>query len=207
MRLSMKWIGLAAAACASLGWGGCSVWRASRAGGDLEIRSLESGATLKPALRTACYKRVDANTADLYFSDLPADRLADPSDDLTDAAGSILHIHYFLSPSAGNTPIDDTACNVTVRNLVIAPGSGGRSQVIGEYGGGGFFFPSGVIGDEVFGGSMREGTHRLLASTAGFKDLLGPASIGGRMLAARDDVLADAIQARMQRLVRELSAP
>jgi hypothetical protein len=194
---------------------GCALWRAAagagQAGGTLEIRSLEGTTVFNPALRTACYKMIDDTSADLYFSDLPADRLADPGDDLADAAGSILHIHYFLEPSPGNTPIDDTACNVTVRHIVIAPVSAaeerkGRARVVGEYGGGGFFFPVGVNGDEVFGGTMRNGTHRLIASTPGFKDVLGPASIGGKMLAARDDALADAVAARMAKLLREIDA-
>lgn len=194
---------------------GCALWRAAagagQAGGTLEIRSLEGSTVFTPALRTACYKMIDDASADLYFSDLPADRLADPSDDLSDAAGSILHVHYFMEPSPGNTPIDDTACNVTVRHLVIAPVTvaeerKGRTRVVGEYGGGGFFYPIGVNGDEVFGGTMRDGTHRLIASTPGFKDVLGPASIGGKMLAARDDVLSGAIAARMSKLMREIDA-
>lgn len=204
-----------AGVCAAAVCGGCGLWRAAagvgQAGGTMEIRSLEGAAVLEPALRTACYKQVDDHTADLYFSDLPADRLADPSDDLSDAAGSIVHIHYFLEPSPGDTPIDVTACNVTVRHVVIAPVTAaeerqGRRRVAGEYGGGGFFYPVGVNGDDVFGGTMREGTHRLIASTPGFKDVLGPASIGGKMLAARDEVLADAIAARMGKLLREIDA-
>jgi hypothetical protein len=190
----------------------------SHGGGNLEIRSLETAATLTPAIRTACYKRVDLNTADLYFSDLPESRLIDPADDLSGAAGSIVHIHYFLEPSPGNTPIDDTACNATVRHVLIAtttetvPTSTDAStphlpevvQVFGIYGGGGFFFPSGTVGDGTFGGSMRDGTHRLLYASPGFKDILGPATIGGKMVAARDDALADAIEVRIEQYLQRV---
>jgi len=184
--------------------------RITRPGGDLEIHSLQSPATLTPAIRTACYRRIDSGSADLYFSDLPESRLADADDDLAGASGSILQIHLFLEPSAGNTPIDDTACNAIVRHVVLAQGAattGAAAEVVGVYGGGGFFYPSGSVGDEVFGGSIRDGTHRLTASTPGFKDLLGPASLEGKLVAARDDDLALAIQSQLERLIRKTKSP
>ncbi len=184
-------------ACHSFGRGGPGASK-------VEIRSLGSGATLNPALRTAIYRRIDDTTADLYFSDLPLARLTDPSDDLADAAGSIIQVHYFLEPSPGNTPIDDTACNVTVRNIVVAPGAGAQAgrQVFGVYGGGGFFFPAGTVGEGTFGGSMKDGTHRLLFKSPGFDDVLGPASIGGKLSASRDDGAGAAIQSRIEHYLK-----
>lgn len=180
-------------------------------GGNLTLTSLSGTGTLAPAIRAAVYKRIDDNTADLYFSDIPESRLTDGGDNLGDASGVILHIHFFLEPSAGNTPIDDTACNATIRSLVLAPGADGTadSQVIGVYGGGGFLFPSGSPGSRVFGGSMRDGTHRLLGSTTGFRDALGPASLSGKLLAVRDDAAADIVQRKMRVLLRRVpvSAP
>ncbi len=186
-------------------------------GGELQIRSLESTATLTPAIRTACYKRIDNNTADLYFSDLPEARLVDPTDDMADLAGSILHIHFFLEPSPGNTPIDDTACNATLRQVIIAPAAtpntGGSAtgtapaQVFGIYGGGGFFYPNGSVGETTFGGSLNGAAHRLLYASPGFDDRLGPATVTGKVIATRDDAVADAIEARIgQYLQREASA-
>lgn len=196
---------------------GCSSLRGG--GNALQIRSLESPATLTPAIRTACYKRIDDNTADLYFSDLPEGRLVDPSDDMADLAGSIVHIHFFLDPSPGNTPIDDTACNATLRHIIIAPATapiaggaepgGGESpaQVFGIYGGGGFFYPSGSVGETTFGGTMHDAAHRLLYASPGFHDLLGPAAVNGRATATRDDAVADAIEARIEQyLQREARA-
>jgi hypothetical protein len=194
---------------------------ADHGAGNLEVRSLNTAATLTPAIRTACYKRVDASTADLYFSDLPEGRLVDPADDLSDATGSIVHIHYFLEPSPGNTPIDDTACNATVRHVLIAAAPATPSaapapaatprlpetvQVFGIYGGGGFFYPSGPVGEETFGGTMRDGTHRLLYASPGFKDVLGPSTIGGEMAATRDDAVADAIESRIQHFLQRVPA-
>lgn len=192
--------------------GGCQ--SLAGGGGELQVRSLESTATLTPAIRTACYKRIDNSTADLYFSDLPEDRLVDPNDDLADLAGSILHIHYFLEPSPGNTPIDDTACNATLRQVIIAPApageaggahggtGGGTAQVFGIYGGGGFFYPSGSVGESTFGGSLNGAAHRLLYASPGFSDRLGPATVSGRVTATRDDAVADAIEARIEQYMQ-----
>lgn len=174
----------------------------SRPGGDMTVQSLTQGTFLTPEVRTAVYRRIDANTADLFFSDIPEDRLVDPTDDLQGAAGSIVHMHFFLRPSAGNTPIDDTACNATIRHVVLAPPPGGGLPAFGIYGGGGFLFPIGEVGDAAFGGTMRNGTHRLLSSSPGFTDLLGPSAIGGKMIAARDDDAAAAISARIDRFAR-----
>lgn len=190
--------------CGTFAGAGCRAF--SNAGGSLLIESLNNGSTLSPEVRTAVYKRVDANTADLYFSDLPEERLTDPLDKLEGVSGCILHIHYFLNPDAGSTPIDDTACNVTLRNFVIAPGAGdGQPMVMGVYGGGGFFFPSGSPGSTIFGGSMRDGTHRLVGATPGFNDALGPAAIGGKMLATRDDDAAEAVERKLRGLMRRLA--
>jgi hypothetical protein len=196
------------------GLGACRSF--SPGGTAIEVRSLSSAATLKPALRTACYRRIDSNTADLYFSDIAESRLTDSADELSDAAGSILHIHYFLVPSPGNTPIDDTACNVTIRHVIFAPHSGASSgsdpaphepfQAFGIYGGGGFFYPSGEVGDATFGGSMHEGTHRLLHASQGFIDLLGPSAIDGDFEAVRDDGAAAAIQTRIDQFMRRTQA-
>lgn len=186
---------------------GCRVF--SHPGGDLTIASIANNTSLNPAIRTAVYKRVDANTAELYFSDLPEERFLEPGARLGDVPGIVLHIHYFLTPSAGSTPIDDTACNVTLKQVVFAPAAPSTSATaqrslpaVGVYGGGGFFFPSGTLGTGVFGGSIRDGTFRLIESSPGFIDALGPSSVTGKLLASRDDVLADAMDRRMRELLR-----
>lgn len=185
---------------------GChSLGRAGPGTSRIDIRSLNSPATLTPALRTAIYRRIDASSADLYFSDLPEARLTDPADDLADAAGSIIHIHYFLEPSPGNTPIDNTACNAALHHVILAPGVGAQAgtQVFGVYGGGGFFYPAGSVGDATFGGTMTDGTHRLIRRTPGFEDLLGPSAINGKFAASRDDAGAAAIQARVEQFLKK----
>ncbi len=135
-----------------------------RSSGDQKI-SLES------TLPIRVYAWFDANTADVYLTDLSPDALRSP--DLAAGDGNLVHLHMFLNPEAGLTPIADTACSVTVRHVVFAKGR------VGIYGGGGFLNPSGKPGDPTFGGQVRDATVRLLSSTAGFEDKLGPAMWSG----------------------------
>lgn len=200
MPIPSRTLGLSAAitACTLL-LPGCRTF-SGQPGGDLSIQGLNTHTSLLPNIRTAAYKRLDDNTADLYFSDLPEDRLLDTGDRLTGVSGSIIHIHYFLTPSAGNTPIDETACNITIRHILLASGEGGQAS--GIYGGGGFLFPSGTPGDSLFGGTIRAATHRLLQSSPNFNDALGVAALNGKVLAPEDETLADAIGGKMRMLMK-----
>jgi hypothetical protein len=180
-------------------------------GGELEATSLDGGKRLAPALSTAAYLALDENTADVYLSDLPRARFTDPRDSLADAAGSIVHVHVFLVPQAGSTPIDPTACNVTIRHLVLAGPSGGIREAsdtprMGLYAGGGFFLPQGDLGEGTVGGSVREASHRLTRATPGFTDLLGPGTLSGRFNAREDEDLARAMRAKLELLVARLPA-
>jgi len=68
-------------------------------GGTLAEASADGSATLTPAVETSIFRAIDENTADIFLTDLPAARLADPRDDLHDLAGSLIHIRVFLVPS------------------------------------------------------------------------------------------------------------
>lgn len=143
-----------------------------------------------PELPHVVYRAADANTADIYMTDLSREEL-DPATDFRDVEGQIVHLHMFIAPRAGKTPIDQTACSVTVRHAIIANGA------IGVYGGGGFFLPSGKAGQKRFGGDVRDATMRLVGSTGGFVDRLGAAQFQGSIRAERDDALAALIGRRM----------
>jgi hypothetical protein len=80
----------------------------------------------------AVYAAQDRNTADLYLTDLPMERLSAEDDTLAGLSGTIVHVSIFLVPTAGRTPIDVTAVNASIRQVVIADG------VVGVYSGGGF---------------------------------------------------------------------
>jgi len=146
----------------------------------VRIRSIDEPVVLEPRVVSSGYRWRDASTADIFVSDIPAQRLAS-ADSLEELSGSIVHIHMFLRPKPGKTPIETTASTVTIQCAVLARGE------VGIYGGGGFMFPSGAPGDKSFGGSIRNASVKLLASTPGFADRLGAAELGAGIKAPEDE--------------------
>lgn len=142
-------------------------------------------AELPLTLPTRVYDSTDANTADFYLSDLPREVWMGGAD-ASSMTGVMVHVHMFVAPKAGRTPIETTASSATVRVLVLSNGE------LGVYGGGGFFSKSGTAGQKTFGGGLREGTVKLIRATAGFDDRLGPAFFSGSINAERnpDEVAA-----------------
>lgn len=180
-----------------LGVGGCSV------GAGVRVESMESGAVLSPRLPIVVYAASDENTADFYMTDLTMDDL-DPGTSLAPITGSLMHVHMFLKPMPGKTPIDRTACSAAIRYAVLAHGS------IGLYGGGGFMVPAGSIGKDRFGGSLRDANLRLVAATDGFNDLLSPARCNASFRARLDEPMVRLIRARFNDItaaVRAKDAP
>ncbi len=179
--------------------GGCARNQAT-----LNVQSLVADAAMQPSLPFRAYVPIDRNTADIYLSDIPAARLADLSDPLNDVSGHVLHIHIFLMPQAGQTPIDPSACNITVQHLIVTSNDSGSPVATGLYAGGGFCLPKASPGDSVFGGSLLDATLRLARATPGFADRLGPARMAGSFDAPRNDDLARAISARMEAVSRTM---
>lgn len=188
------------------GLGGCS-----RNQADLEVHSLVSDAAIQPEFPVRVYYPTDRNTCDVYLSDIDPSRLSDLSDPLTDVAGNIVHFHIFLMPEAGQTPIDASACNITVRHLILtaagSPDDGATpaSVTAGLYAGGGFCLPDAEPGDPTFEGSLRDATLRLSRATPGFADRLAAARMAGSFIAPRNDDLSKAIAARIESLSRNMS--
>lgn len=164
-------------------WGGPSA--------EMAAVSNSSGKALRPAFTTAIYRAADRSTVDVYLTDLPLARLADPADKLDGLSGSIVHVALFLQPVAGKTPIDPTACSGSVRQLVIADGAAGIY-------GGGAFITTAEPGKESLSGTVRGGTVRLTQASNDFNDLLGPASMEGAFTARYDDAACRAIAQRLQ---------
>lgn len=169
--------------------------------GSLVVRSSDGSRTLRPAYSTAVYMPDDVAAAEIYLTDLPGARLTDPADDLAGLSGSIVQIRMFLVPRAGDTPIHDTACNITMRHIVLSATDADQKPLIGVYGGGGFLLPGGKPGDKSISGSLSEVTLRMLSASEGFADLLGPAEASGRFSARQDPKLARGLAARAQRLI------
>ena len=129
--------------------------------------SSEQPHRLDPDLRTRIFDSTDTNTADIVLSDLPLETLTD-ADAWQDATGQVIHARMFVKPRPGRTPIETTACTVTIRYLVLA-GDG----AYGLYAGGGFLIPNGAPEGSKFSGEIYNATVRLVSATPGFKDLIG----------------------------------
>lgn len=171
---------------ALMGCGGTS-------GSSLRLASVSHPRQLRPEPTTRVYRFADQNTADAYLTDLPP-ALWNPDADFRGVSATIIHLHTFIEPRAGRTPIADGASNMTVRYLVLSNGQ------VGLYGGGGFLWRSGDPGDSTFGGELRGASLKLLRATPGFHDLLGPCELHGSFSAARQEEDADQIEAIFQSL-------
>ena len=156
-----------------------------------------------PRLSTAVYWNADSSSADIYLTDLSGTDL-DPGTPLSELSGRIVHLQLFVVPLAGSTPIENSACSVTIRHIVLASGQ------VGVYSGGGFLNPTRVSRTEL-AGSLRGGTIRLTARTPAFADRLGPATVDLNFSAHREEALARRIGSRVNEVLLtardEASAP
>lgn len=166
--------------------------------------SVERPVKLTTRLTSQAYVAIDENTADIYLTDLSDEQLDaffDPSGAWGDFEGQVIHIHLFVEPKPGKTPIDDTAISATVRTAVLAGGE------IGIYAGGGFLAPRGDPGDRRLAGRIADASVRLSSSTPGFNDLLGPALNTVRFSATLDDEAAERLRVRLEALATRAARP
>lgn len=162
---------------------GCASWGSSA----VTLTAGDSSVQLTPTFTTAVFSREDANTFHLYLTDIPD--LATPASSGVALTGNLLHIHMFLRPHAGRTPIAFTANNATITHVVLADGN------YALYSGGGFLLPDRFTGGETFSGTIRDATLKPIGATSGIADLLGWTSLSGTLSARRDDDRADQISA------------
>ncbi len=183
-----------AAAAALLALPACSSFGIRVPSGRAEIVGVETGGRLNPRFPTRAYAPIDDDTADIYLTDLTADDLTALFDDpaASGVSGQIIHMHMFVRPKPGRTPIQSTAISATVRYIVIAEGR------VGIYSGAGFLFPSGKPGASVLGGSISRADLRLQRATPGFIDRLGPAQLSASFNAILDEPLADELGRRVE---------
>ncbi len=147
----------------------------------------------------------DENTIDIYMLDQPLETaLAYPLDPQPRRVGEepgldvpgtlqVCHIHVFLSPKAGRTPIQASACTATVRLLVFA------DDQAGEYGGAGFMTPALGSGERVVRASIVDGQARLIRATQGFTDLLHDAVVEGSVAARHEPAVARQVERALDR--------
>lgn len=192
MELTTRMTALTVASAALAALPACSMF----GGGGSALTIASDTAVIKPVAATAVYRAVDENTADIFLSDFAPDVLAERLAMGADGPpGTFTHIHLFVEPKAGQTPIDFTATSATVRHVVFTGSS------LGIYGGGGFLLPSDDVGDTTLSGRIEQGTLKLLHAEPGFADRLGLAEISGRVSASRNDDEAQRLSSLLSRLL------
>ncbi|MAB72604.1 MAG: hypothetical protein CMJ54_08870 [Planctomycetaceae bacterium] len=123
---------------------------------------------------------VEPAKTSLILSTVSLDRLADRDFDQAE----VVHVEFLWQPRAGRTPVSADATNLSIRYVVLV------DDQIGLYGGGGFGWPRGDAGDAGFGVTISGSNLALLDSTDGFRDLLTPARLAGRLDAKLDATTA-----------------
>ncbi len=183
--------------CSMLAMVGWVVGTGCAASTSLRTTARDGSSILTPRFVTSVYRMVDANTADIYLSDLPVDqvarRLARSAEGEVGVPGVVVHVHVFLMPKAGRTPIEFTASNVSITQVVLT----GTST--GVYAGGGFLLPSSSVGSRWLEGRIQGATLRLIRQQGGFVDRLGPSELSGVISARRDDERAATIGVQLLR--------
>lgn len=148
------------ASCAGFGVGGVSGSSTTRSANNL-VFNVEYPIRVSQA--------TDKNTADIYLTDLTDDELsaifAEPRD-WSGITGTLTHVHIFIAPEPGKTPIESTAASATIRTIVIAQGE------IGVYDGAGFLLPGGSMTKGRVAARVRNAPLRLTRRTPGFADPL-----------------------------------
>lgn len=178
----------------------CAALTACTTGGHVTLRSAaEPDRVVAPTLRTAVFRRLGPNTVDIYMTDLSR-RDLDPLADLSIVSGHIVHLHMFLAPSPGKTPIEPTATNTTVRHLIVARG------VVGVYEGAGFLLPRISADKDEFRGGLRNASLRLLRADPAFSDPLRAAEFAATVHAHQDPAMAALIARRLEQEVGRLPA-
>ena len=155
-----------------------------------------TNARLAPELITRAYTYSDENTVHIYLSDLTPAELESP-----DAVGQIVHIHMFIRPNPGRTPIERDALNATIRHAILAP-----DGATGIYAGGGFLLPKTSARSGTFKGTIAKGSLRLEAATPNFTDALGPANLRATLDIPESKPLADQMAARLAEAAKRTAA-
>jgi hypothetical protein len=85
-------------------------------------------------------------------------------------------------PKAGDTPMDPSATNASIRHIIISNGQ------VGIYGGAGFALPSeNPANRDTVTFTLRDASLALQEATPGFVDLLTPSQMTGTFSVTRDD--------------------
>ena len=176
------------------------VLQACTIGADVSLRSTDGSRVLRPTLTDLAYVGADKNTVDIFLTDLTRAEL-DPYAPIDGVDGHIVHIHMFIAPKAGKTPIAITATNATVRFMVLADGA------VGVYEGAGFLLPSTDTDRPAFIARMQRAPLRLITANDRFTDPLGNAEFELDVVAPRDAAVVSRISAKFGAVLSTLEPP
>lgn len=163
----------------------------------ITIESRTTPYAMSPDLRTRVFAASDVNTATIFLSDMTVPELERAlSKGGAGATGNLIHIHMFLMPKAGETPVDFTAANATVRHYVIADGA------VGLYAGGSFLLPGSIpTSGSTLSARLGGATLRLTDTSGPFVDRLESSDVAGGITATRDEEAVTAIESRLPMLI------
>jgi len=160
---------------------GCSSLNIGRGGGSVSIISQGDQPTkLDTSFETAVYRYRGDNAVTILLSDLPQKDLETGA--FTD--GQVLCIDMFWRPTAGQTPMDTTTTNCSIREVIFT------GSAVGVYGGAGYLRPNSKSVQKSFSGSIHDSTLKLINATPDFADRLGMSSLTSTFKAKRDDEAA-----------------
>jgi len=172
---------------------GCTI------GSDVQLRSTDGQSILEPQMTVLAYVGADKNTANIFLTDLSRGEL-DTLASIEQVNGYIIHIHMFLAPKAGKTPIAETATNATVRFMVIAEGA------VGIYEGAGFLLPTTSTDRPAFIASMEDAPLRLILANDRFADPLGNSLLKLSIVAPLDAAVVTRVSAKFGAILSTLPA-
>ena len=163
-----------------------------RGGGTLQVTSNvdEATAVLRGNFQTGLYRLDSSNQVTVVLIDGPVES---PDQAVT--------IRMLWPPHAGRTPVEETATNATV-HYVIFPAT--PAEQVGIYSGAGYLFPSGDPGGSRMQADLWQATLKLDVATDGFRDLLGSATLEGRVKARRDDTGTSRTLRRIQQYLHQM---
>ena len=168
--------------------------------GSGRLTSVEHGSTLGAQFTTRVYAGTDPNVVDFYLTDLP-ESVWTVGGDVSNLSGTILHVHLFLQPKAGRTPIARTANTATVRWLVLSEGR------VGVYGGAGFLTLGDDVGEPSLDARLAGASLRLVHQSPGFADSLGPCVLDTSFDAAAEPQVAESLARAMSSLIASSRPP
>ncbi|HAI13286.1 MAG TPA: hypothetical protein DCM28_16380 [Phycisphaerales bacterium] len=157
--------------------------------GDLTIRSLvNQGVSLTGKFKVGYYAYHDDNrmTMVLFEGDETAPQ-------------QVLIVRMLWLPRGSKTPVNRSATNASIKHIVFA---GADRNIVGVYGGGGYYYPKSKPGKDRIKGAIWDGSMDLLHASKGFADRLGRVQIDGNLKVTRDD---EKVEATLKSLEEELA--